>query len=100
MAIKKCENCRHQFKWSQIFGSIFAFHALIKCNACGQEYKVSSSSRLIHELIVIAAILMLSLFLSSNPQISFWGTGFGILIAIIILISSFFPFYAKYQPVE
>ena len=91
MNLQKCDNCNAQFKWSEIYNSLFVGYRPIQCSQCGTKHKIASSTLLVSFLLVFPWLIF-NLFLSN------FTVFFRIVIDIIIVvfISLILPFFVKY----
>ena len=92
--MQKCEKCKTQFSWNQVYKSIWWNYKPIKCNNCEAKHKIKISGRFAFVSLTIVPMLIFSHFLSPfNNVFSTIGTGF----CIIFIGSLLAPFIVKYR---
>ena len=92
MNLQKCDKCNAQFKWTEIYRSLWLVYRPIRCNKCGTKHKIVFSSRILLSFLSVVPMVVFDLFVSK------FTIFFTIMINIIfiVLLSLFLPFFVKY----
>lgn len=92
--MQKCENCNIQFRWSEIYKSIWKSYKPIKCEKCDTTHKIIASSRWFFSFFSILPMLILGYSLAP-----FYNVFVTLSTAIIVCIigSLAVPFLVTYK---
>ncbi|PFG14666.1 TIGR04104 family putative zinc finger protein [Bacillus sp. es.036] len=93
MGLPKCNRCGKPFKWRTIIKNIWGIYRPITCNNCGTKNKITYLSRVLVSLSIILPMLIFGFYLSSYSI----GVRLIYMVLMGICISTFIPFFIKYE---
>ncbi|MDZ5471509.1 TIGR04104 family putative zinc finger protein [Bacillus sp. 31A1R] len=95
MSIQKCEQCNSEFRWKEIYSSIFLAYKPIICNNCSTKHEIAFSSRFIVVIFTIFPIFLFQFIYSDRLDMPIYFS-ICLVIAMALVISLFLPFLVKY----
>ncbi|MBP1970931.1 CXXC-20-CXXC protein [Virgibacillus natechei] len=94
--MRKCNNCKSQFSWSEIFKSFWPVYEPIECANCGTKHKITTFGKSTVGSISLLPIFIFGYALYPLGNI-FVMVGIGALIGIIGFLLT--PYIVQYKEI-